>query len=71
MIYENQAAKMLLNNEALLISKLAHEGTISPYDSELELKRINRDLNNIEALRKAHSKLVFYLFISFIYFFYN
>lgn len=58
MIYENQAAKMLLNKEAALISKLAHDGMITPYDSELELKRINRDLSNIETLRKAHSKYI-------------
>lgn len=64
-IYENQAAKMLLNKEALLITKLAHDGMITLYDSELELKRINRDLNNIESLRKAHSK---YVFISIYYF---
>jgi hypothetical protein len=55
-IYENQAAKMLLNKEASLISDLAHEGMMTPHDCEIELKRINVDLNNIEKLRKAHSK---------------
>jgi hypothetical protein len=57
-IYENQAAKMLLNKEASLISQLSHEGMMTPHDSETELKRINADLNSIEKLRKAHSKYV-------------
>jgi monovalent cation:H+ antiporter, CPA1 family len=55
-IYENQAAKMLLNKEASLISTLSHDGMITPQDSEKELKRINADLGSIEKLRKAHSR---------------
>ncbi len=55
-IYKNQAANMLLNKEAVVITRLAHDGMITTYDSEVELKRINFDLNNIEQLRKEHTR---------------